>query len=130
MSYFKKTNVFKQVFFSKGTIIVLLFLIVFTGFGLFSVISKSMNASRERKVAENEIIKLRTKEIDLSKKIDMLKTPEGQNQILKEQYPVVESGEHVVVITENTSSFNSSSGNLKMIKKKSFWDYLKNLFKK
>ena len=129
MSYFKKTNVFKQVFFSKATIVVVFFLIIFTGFGLYSIIGKSINASNERKIAENEISDLKTKEVDLSKKIDLLKTPEGQGQALKEQYPVVSPGEHVVVITEDTETSSSQSEQNNIPQKKSFWDYLKNLFK-
>ena len=83
MAYFKKTNLFKQIFFSRGTILVIFFLIIFTGFGLYSIIGKSINASNERKNAESEVADLNSKEADLSKQIDLLKTPEGQDDVLK-----------------------------------------------
>ena len=129
MSYFKKTNIFKQIFFSRGTIIVLFFLILFVGFALVSIMGKSMNAATERKMAEAQVLDLSKKRTDLSKKIDMLKTPEGQADALKEQYPVVSPGEHVVVINDDTAVVASASSENPPEQQKSFWDYLKNLVK-
>ena len=128
MAYFKKTNLFKQIFFSRGTILVIFFLIIFTGFGLYSIIGKSINASNERKNAESEVADLNSKEADLSKQIDLLKTPEGQDDVLKEQYPVVSPGEHVVVITDNPDEATSVSEQTQASGSKGFWDYLKKLF--
>ena len=129
MSYFKKTNIFKQIFFSRGTIIVLFFLILFVGFALVSIMGQSMNAATERKMAEAQVLDLSKKRTDLSKKIDMLKTPEGQADALKEQYPVVSPGEHVVVINDDTAVVASASSENPPEQQKSFWDYLKNLVK-
>ncbi len=127
--YFKKANIFKQIFFSKGTIVVIFFIIAFVGFGLYSIVGKSIDASNSRKVAESEIEDLKIKEAQLTKKIELLKTPEGQAEALKEQYPVVASGEKVVVITEEVSSGDSKIEQVQAPQKKSFWTYLKNLFK-
>ena len=109
--------------------VVVFFLIIFTGFGLFSIIGKSMNAASQRKIAENQVTDLQTKEVDLTKKIDMLKTPEGQAEALKEQYPVVATGEHVVVITDDADTGSSQTEQAQASASKGFWDYLKNLFK-
>ena len=130
MSYFKKANIFTQILFSKGAIVVIFFLIIFTGFGLYSIIGKSIDASRERKVAETQVADLNQKQTELSQKIDMLKTPEGQSDALKEEYPVVASGEHVVVITEDTTPDATQTDQSQTDSQKGFWDYLKNLFKK
>ncbi len=130
MSYFKKANIFTQILFSKGAIVVIFFLIIFTGFGLYSIIGKSIDASRERKVAETQVADLNQKQTELSQKIDMLKTPEGQSDALKEEYPVVASGEHVVVITDDTTPDATQTDQSQTDSQKGFWDYLKNLFKK
>ena len=130
MSYFKKTNIFKQIIFSKGAIVVLAFLIIFTGFSLYSVIGKSMDASKQRKIAETEVSDLKKKQLELSKKIDLLKTPKGQSEVLKEQYPVVSPGEHVVVITDNSGVNTTASLEIEQPQKKSFWRYVKSIFKK
>ena len=129
MSYFKKANIFKDIFFSRGTVVVLLFLIIFVGFGLYSIVGKSMDASRERKVAETELFNLNKKQTDLSKKIDVLKTPEGQADALKEQYSVVSPGEKVVVNTEDSPSNNPQVDLSGTQSPKGFWGYLQNLFK-
>ena len=130
MSYFKKTNIFKQIIFSKGAVVVLLFLIIFTGFSLYSVIGKSMDASKQRKIAETEVTDLQSKQAELSKKIDMLKTPDGQSAVLKEQYPVVSPGEHVVVITDDSGMNSTTTSQTEQPQQKSFWQYVKSLFKK
>ena len=110
-------------------IVVIFFLILFMGFGLYSIIGKSMEASSARKVAESEIADLNAKQTDLTKKIDLLKTPDGQSEALKDQYPVVSPGEHVVVITDDQSTEASAINQDQAPQKKGFWDYLKNLFK-
>ena len=80
-------------------------------------------------MAEAQVLDLSKKRTDLSKKIDMLKTPEGQADALKEQYPVVSPGEHVVVINDDTAVVASASSENPPEQQKSFWDYLKNLVK-
>ena len=127
MSYFKKTNAFKEMFFSRFTVVILFILITFAGFSLYSIIVKSMDASHERKMAEVEVSNLHKKQSDLSAKIEMLKTPEGQTEALKEQYPVVSPGEKVVVITEDDGTSGATSSVVVNEKRKGFLDYLKNL---
>jgi len=89
-----------------------------------------MDASKQRRIAESEVLSLQAKKIELFKKIDMLKTSEGQSDILKEQYPVVSPGEHVVVITDDTGGGNATSTDISKPKQKSFWQYVKSVFKK
>ena len=86
-----------------------------------------MDASHERKMAEVEVSNLHKKQSDLSAKIEMLKTPEGQTEALKEQYPVVSPGEKVVVITEDDGTSGATSRVVVNEKRKGFLDYLKNL---
>lgn len=128
MAYFKKTNIFSQILFSKGAIAVILFLIIFTGFSLYSVAGKSIDAAKQRKIAETEVADLQAKQASLSEKIDMLKTPEGQADALKEEYPVVSPGEHVVVITDDASVDSAATSDNEQSQQKSFWEYLKGLF--
>ena len=111
-------------------IIVVFFCIVFVGFGLMSIIGKSIDASQQRKMSEAEVSELTQKQTDLTQKIQTLKTPEGQEDILREEYPVVSEGEHVVVITSADSNPEATSTTAdKSTPQKGFWDYLKNLVK-
>ena len=99
------------------------------GFALYSVIGKSMNAANERKMAEAQMVDLDKKQTELSAKIDILKTPEGQADALKEQYPVVSPGEHVVVINDDTTVDPVPPEQPAPEQQRGFWEYLKNLFK-
>ena len=89
-----------------------------------------MDASKQRKIAETEVTDLQSKQAELSKKIDMLKTPDGQSAVLKEQYPVVSPGEHVVVITDDSGMNSTTTSQTEQPQQKSFWQYVKSLFKK
>lgn len=129
MSYFKKTNIFKQIFFSRGMLIVIIFLIIFAIFSVYSIIGKSFDTSNQRKIADVELAQLNQKQNNLKQKINLLNTPEGQAEILKEEYPVVATGERVVVLTDNTDDQNSTSTVGYVNNQKNFFDYLKNLFK-
>ena len=89
-----------------------------------------MDAAKQRKIAETEVSDLQLKQAELSKKIDMLKTPDGQSEVLKEQYPVVSPGEHVVVITDNSGVDTATTSESEQPQQKNFWQYVKGLFKK
>lgn len=126
MSYYKKTPVWKKILFSPGMALVIIFLIIFIGYGVVSVVDKSIDASRNRKRSEAEAQTLAQKEIVLSAKLEALKSPEGQEAALREQFPVVRPGEGVVVIVEeskrNTTTVEPEQS------KGGFWKFLKDLF--
>ncbi len=119
---------FAHLFFSRGTVVLLFFLIVFVGLGLFSLVNKSFDASDARKIAEKQAQNLQAKETELNNKISALETRDGQEAALKEQYQVVKDGEHVVVITEAEQSDTSTE--LPNVENTGgFIQFVKNLFK-
>ena len=106
-----------------------LFAIVFVGFGLVSIAGKSIAASRERKTAEAQAASLKEKNDDMAKKLADINTPEGQEAALREQFPVVKPGEHVIVITDQSqTNTTSSSTQQDATQKTGFWNFVKNLF--
>lgn len=119
--------------------IAILVAIVLVGYGLVSLISKSFEASRSRKLAENRAEVLQKKKDDLSKKIETLNSTEGQEAVLREQFPVVKEGEHVVVITDQGAQADrntkvgavaqSATAPTEEETQGSFWNFLKNLFR-
>jgi predicted membrane protein len=130
MAYFKRTNIFQKIVFSRGMALLILFAVVFVGYGLMSIVNKSIEASSSRKIAESQAFALKAKEANLTNKIEALKTPVGQEASLREQFPVVKAGEHVVVITDDT--VNQSQTATAIVSKPSeggFWNFVKNLFK-
>ena len=131
MAYSKSTNIFKNVLFSRGMALAIIFLIVFVGYGLVSIAQKSIEASHARKSAEAQASSLKQKNDDMAQKLAEINTPDGREAALREQFPVVKPGEHVVVITDPDSQAatdvpiapdTTSSGG--------FWNFLKNIFKK
>ena len=121
---------FQNIVFSRGMALLVFLTILFVGYGLVSIIGKSIDASNARKVAENQANSLKAKQVELSSKIDMLKTPEGQEKSLREQFPVVKEGEHVVVITDGAQNKKPDIGALPASNKShGFWNFLRNLFK-
>lgn len=133
MAYFKRTNIFKSFLFSRGSALAIIFVIIFVGYGLASVVGKSMDAAKERKFAEAQAANLKQKHDSLEKKLTLLHTPNGQEAALREQFPVVKPGEHVVVIADATpasvlgSTMQTEEG---VSGQKNFWNFFKNLFAK
>ena len=130
MTYNKRTNIFKQIIFSRGMAVFLLFVVIFVGFGVFSIIGKSMAASRERKIAEAQAQSLVSKQQDLTMKLAELKTAEGQEAALREQFPVVSPGERVVVINDEAPVVSSATDTKNSQTTGGFWEFLKHLFSK
>lgn len=125
MSYYKKTSVWRQILFSRGMIVALFVAIIIVGLGVASVVEKSIDASRNRKRAEAEAVTLEKKETDLSKKLDALQSPAGQEAALREQFPVVRPGEGVVVIVQDDKKEKAPTEEKE---RSGFWKFLKNLF--
>ena len=129
MAYSKNRNIFERIFYSRGMALALLFLIVFVGFGLVSIAEKSVEASSQRKIAEAQASSLSEKNADMAKQLAEINTPEGQEAALREQFPVVKPGEHMIVITD-PSEQNSPDAPVEQnsAPKTGFWNFIKNLF--
>lgn len=102
---------FHTILFSRGMALFILFLIVFVGFGVASIARTSIDASKDRKRSEEQVAALQAKEADMAQKLAALDTPRGKEAALRDQFPVVAAGEHVVVISEPTpvSAENSTT---------------------
>jgi type IV secretory pathway VirB4 component len=130
MPYLKKQNLFKEILFSRTTALVILFAVFFTGYGLVSLIGKSINEAKARKLAEAQASVLSKKQADLSEKLSVLNTTDGQESALREQFPVVKEGEHVVVITGDDDKASSVAGiDTDQSRQGGFWNFIKNIFK-
>ena len=110
----------------------LMFVIVFMAYGLMSLIGKSIDASKARKLAETEEASLRQKEGDLSDKISALGTADGKEAVLREEFPVVKPGERMVVVTDSTAASASiqTAAAANANTRTGFWDFFRNIFKK
>ena len=128
MAYLQKKNIAQQIIYSRGAVLVLVFLCVFVGYSVVSLMGKSRDAAKSRRLSEAEASELQAKQADLSMKLEALKTTEGKEAALREQFPVVSPGEGVVVITEESQAKNMQEVNAE--KSGGFWHFLKTLFSK
>ena len=124
MAYFKRTNIFQSIVFSRVMALAVLLVIVFIGFALVSIVGKSIDASNARKLAESQALELKQKQLDLDKKLSDLNTTSGQEALLREQYPVVKPGEHVVVITDTDAGNALETETPELAPRKGFWAFL------
>jgi cell division protein FtsB len=130
MAYLKKTSLFKRILFSRTTALVIVLVIIFMGYGLFSLAGKSIEAAKARKIAENQAAALVAKQDSLTSKLAILNTPDGKESALREQFPVVKPGEHMVVITDDTKNTPVQTASDEPSKSGGgFWNFLKNLFR-
>ncbi len=129
MAYLQKKNIAQQILYSRGAVVVIFFLCIFVGYSVVSLIGKSRDAAKSRRISEAEASELQAKEADLSLKLNALKTTEGKEAALREQFPVVSPGEGVVVITEEVKAKNTGEENVES-QKKGFWHFLKGIFSK
>ncbi|MEI8129959.1 MAG: hypothetical protein WCG55_00435 [bacterium] len=129
MAYFKRTNIFQSIVFSRLMALAVLLAIVFMAFALYSIVGKSIDASNARKLAESQAVELKQKQLDLDKKLTDLNTTSGQEALLREQYPVVKPGEHVVVITDTDSGSVAVPQANQDVPHTGFWTLVKSYFK-
>jgi len=127
MNYYQKPNLFKRILFSPITALIIILVVLAMAYAVFSIVDKSVDAARARKLSEKEVAELAEKKADLTHKLDALRSPEGQEAALREHFPVVKEGEHVIVIVDEQKKTEGTQET--EAPKKGFWQFLKNLFK-
>jgi cell division protein FtsB len=130
MPYLKRTNIPKNILLSRGAALAVIFLIIFVGFGVVSITQKSIAASRDRKLSEVQAADLKQKNDDMARKLAELNTDNGKEAALREQFPVVKPGEHVIVITDQQANAVAAvSSDQETSTGGGFWNFVKNIFK-
>ena len=110
--------------------LVIIIVIIFMGYGLVSLARKSIDTAKARRIAESQAGALTEKQKVLSDKLSILSTPDGKEAVLREQFPVVKPGEHMVVITDDTKNADTqTTSEPAPASSGGFWSFLKNLFK-
>lgn len=95
------------------------------GYSLFSVIEKSVDANDARKLSERKANQMIEREADLTQKLNALRSEDGKETALREQFPVVKEGEHVILIVDAPED----EAPVIQEKKKGFLGFVRNLFK-
>ena len=100
MKEFQRKRTIKRVLYSRGSLLVLIILMLLVGKAAFGMYLKERESKRQLLRATEELAALSAREKELSASITRLQTPEGVEAEILEQFPVTKPGEKMVVIVE------------------------------
>ena len=129
MSRFEKRKKLQQFLYSRGTVIVLVIIVIFLGFSVVSVFQKRQEAYTNAKTAEYEVTKLRESEIRTQAEIDRLGTQPGIEEAIRNKYRAAKEGEGLVVITDDSRNTQLVAPTI-VPEEKSWWQNFTSIFKK
>ncbi len=103
MATFAKEKKFEKILYSRITVILLLIVVLFLSFSVYSVFEKRQQAQSRATVAEQEAQALSLRKAKTQTEIQNLQTNEGIEQVLRDKYRAAKDGEGLVVIVDRTS---------------------------
>ena len=114
---FHEKRKLKKLLYSKPTLIVLGFLVVWLSFNVFSMYKKERD-TRLRRIEQREVLnELESREESLREEIERLSTERGIEEEVRSKFEVGKEGEEVVIIVDNPEAEDSNIKDLK----KTFW---------
>ena len=116
-------SVWKKFISSPVTFIVLIILFVFLSKAAWGIREKALLSAEKLRIAQNELIKLESRQKDLSNQIGYLSTDEGVEAELRTKYRAVKEGESVAVIID-TNPTNIVSATSTSVNTKGWWQKL------
>ena len=120
----RKRNNFKKIMRAPGVLlVVIVFSIILIG-STVSMASKSLETSKRKNLAEQEIKELALQKSELEREINNLQTEEGQEKIIRDKFRVTKDGEELVVVVDDKKDSIPTSNDSKFIQ------FFKNIFKR
>lgn len=98
--YQRKKKKIHRFLYSRLAFGILIVLTLFIGKATWNVYTKEQESEKNLKRATEELASLEARQAQLSQKIDRLKTTEGMEAEIREQFQVAKPGEKMVVIAE------------------------------
>jgi len=126
MKEWKRTNY--KFWHSPFALVLLFCLLIFFGYKIIDLIKKNVETAHKKELILNQMNNLKERESSLSEEISKLNTEEGKEEIIREKYQVAKEGEKMVVIVDEENKVNSNTTGVKT--GHSFWNWIKNIFKK
>ena len=127
MIKFKKKK--NRFWYSPIALFVLLAILVFFSISIWDLFERYQQSAQLKKVAKEEYEQLTKRIEDLNQDISELSTEEGKEGIIRVKYQVAKEGEKVLSIVEEDQSKEEDLAEDQR-PKKSFFDFLKDLFHK
>jgi len=127
MKEFQERRKIKRKIYSKTSLVILLILIILLARSTWSIYQKEKESKQNIVIANNEVAELQSRHDLLQSQVELLKTPTGQEEAIRQKYQVAKDGEDMVVIIDSTSTPTSSVVNTNG---SGFWSGFMNLFKR
>ena len=93
----------RRALYSWPALVVFICLVILLFRGLLNVYSRFDQSRRERAAVTEELATLEARKAKLEKKIELLSSPEGQEEEIRRNYQVGAPGEGVIVILGTTT---------------------------
>ena len=116
----------KRVLYSRITLAVLAFFTIAFLYGLFGIVGKSKEASRNKALSSKEYSLLEKQKEDLERNLDKIKTPEGVEENIRDKFQGAKEGEGLIVVVNNESPISIPEG----ANSKGFFDFFRRLFRR
>ena len=100
MNDFRRKRTIRRVLYSRGVIVAVLVLLILVAKAAWSVYTKESESRRRLDSAAADLVALQSREKKLRENIDRLKTPEGMEAQIREQFQVAKPGERMVVLVD------------------------------
>lgn len=101
MKEYQRKKKIRRFLYSRLALCVLLALILLIGKATWSVHNKERESAKNLHRATEELAALEARQTSLTEKIERLKTPEGVEAEIREQFQVAKPGERMVVVVED-----------------------------
>lgn len=108
MTTFAKEKKIQKVLYSRLTVVLLVIVVFFLGFSVYSVFEKKQQAESQASIAEKETKALLSRKVKTETAIENLQTDEGIEEILRNKYRAAKEGEGLVVVVDRTPENNQA----------------------
>ncbi|MBT3282976.1 hypothetical protein HN375_02345 [bacterium] len=114
---FHEKRRFKRLLYSKVTLVILGFIVIWLAFAVWSMYKKERD-TRLRRIEQKEVLnELEGREESLREEIERLSTERGIEQEVRSKFEVGKDGEEMIIIVDNPEDEGFSNKEIK----KTFW---------
>jgi len=121
---FQEKKKFRKLLYSKGVLLLLIVILFFAVRSSFGVYEKSKESGINLEISKKQLADLNARQQALAVKILDLKTEEGVEKDIREQFRVAKPGEKMIVIVDSNSSSSPESES----KNQSLWSKFLGIF--
>lgn len=107
MRDFQRKRKIRKALYSKGVLFIVFLLLILAAKATWGVYSKEHQSESALKRVESELAALEAREETLTANISRLKTPEGVEWQIREQFQVAKPGERMVVLIDEKGKVES-----------------------